>query len=455
MIDLKTIFSVSQFARQLNEHLRSQFGAVRVRGELASMTQSSSGHWYFTLKDEMAQIKAVMFRQRNVMADFSPEVGDKVEVLAQLAIYEQRGEIQLIVSVIKKAGQGTLHEQYLRLKAKLLQEGIFDSERKKRLPSIVFNLGVITSLQAAALADIRQALARRAPHVQFTVYHTAVQGDQAVGQIIDALRRADLAGHEVLILCRGGGSLEDLWSFNIEGVVRAVAACITPIVVGVGHESDVTLAEFAADLRAATPTAAAEMISRPTCDLLDQIQELHNRLRRVLRHRLEMNTQQIDRAEIGLLTPRAYVNALEVRLNHATVRLPLLAHRMVNKYFDWQLVHHRKLRENIMGAQAQAELSTQGLQNALNAFNTKRLLAVDSTLHYLGSLVEAISPQRTLERGYAFLQTETGDAVLRSVRQVKVGDHLRVTLADGELGVNINEKLSVRDSANLHPSKSR
>ena len=288
MVDLKTVFSVSQFARHLNEYFRTEFGAIRIHGEVASFTKASSGHWYFGLKDSTAQLKAVMFRQRNILAGFLPAVGDKVEVLAQLAMYEQRGELQLIVDVIKKAGQGNLHEQYLQLKARMSQEGLFDLNRKKPVPSVVFNLGVVTSLQAAALADVKQALGRRAPHVDYTVYHTAVQGEQAAAQIIDALQKADAAGHEVLILCRGGGSLEDLWSFNIEAVVRAVATCKTPVVVGVGHESDVTLAEFAADLRAATPTAAAELISKPTQELLTQVQNLHNNLRRALRHRAQL-----------------------------------------------------------------------------------------------------------------------------------------------------------------------
>ena len=191
MIDLKTVFSVSQLARHLNDHLRNEFGSIRIQGEVASFTRASSGHWYLALKDESAQLKAVMFRQRNVLAGFFPAVGDKVEVLAQLAMYEQRGELQLIIDVMKKAGQGNLHEQYLQLKTKLTQEGLFDSARKRPLPSVVFNLGVITSLQAAALADVKQALARRAPHVEYSVYHTAVQGEQAAAQIIEALRKAE------------------------------------------------------------------------------------------------------------------------------------------------------------------------------------------------------------------------------------------------------------------------
>ncbi len=444
MIDLKTVFSISQLARHLNDHLRHEFGSIRIHGEVASFTRASSGHWYLALKDESAQMKAVMFRQRNVLAGFFPAVGDKLEVLAQLAMYEQRGELQLISDVRKKAGQGNLHEQYLQLKTKLTQEGLFESARKRPLPSVVFNLGVITSLQAAALADVKQALARRAPHVEYSVYHTAVQGEQAAAQIIEALRKADSAGHEALILCRGGGSLEDLWSFNMEAVVRAVAACKTPIVVGVGHETDVTLAEFAADLRAATPTAAAELISRPTRELLTEIQGLHVGLRKALRHRAQTLVQRVDRAELGLLTPTAYLHALESRLNNASSRLP----RLVEHSFRREANSVQSLWESISlemnAVQVSANRGTQSLESRLMGAQRRGIAVLDSRLDRLDSVVEAVSPQRTLERGYAFLQPQHGDAVIRSVMDVEPGAALRATLSDGEILVNVREKTELR-----------
>jgi len=455
MIDLKTVFTVSQFARQLNDHFRTNFSAIRIQGEIAAFTKASSGHWYFALKDDSAQLKAVMFRQRNVLAGFLPAVGDKVEVLAQLAMYEQRGELQLIVDVVKKAGQGNLHEQYLQLKNKLSHEGLFDSARKKSLPTVVFNLGVVTSLQAAALADVRQALARRAPHVQYTIYHTAVQGEQAAGQIIDALKKADAAGHEALILCRGGGSLEDLWSFNIEAVVRAVAACSTPIVVGVGHESDVTLAEFAADLRAATPTAAAELISRPTRELLAEIQGLHGNLRRALRHRAQLLVQQVDRAELGLLTPTAYVNALELRMNNAMNRLPGLVQRQVQYHTDQVSGAASALTQDMRDAQSQAERTVKLLGDGLGTAQSRRLLGAESAVQRLGAVVDAVSPQRTLERGYAFLQQERGSTVVRSIGEVEQGENLRATVADGEILLNVREKTKLRGAFHEDDKNSR
>ena len=441
MIDFKTVFSVSQFARSLNDHLRTEFGAVRIEGEVAAFTRATSGHWYFTLKDSTAQLRLVMFRQKNVLAGFFPGVGDKVEVLAQLGMYEPRGELQLIVDVIKKAGQGNLHEQFLQLKAKLAAQGLFDLARKKVLPKVVFNLGVITSLQAAALADVKQALARRAPHIRYRVYHTAVQGEQAIGQIIEALGHADSAGHDALILCRGGGSLEDLWCFNEEPVVRAVAACVTPIVVGVGHESDVTLAEFAADLRAATPTAAAELVSVPTRDLQLQLDALARRLNRGVLHRLELLAQQIDRAELGLLTPTGYVDALQARLYSAAGRLPMAAQRQFN-YLNQRCdgaaerLNQESRRAQQIG-QLQTERAIQALQRALRQRISQASMAVDR----LSGVVEAVSPQKTLDRGYAYLRASSqGRPVVRSVDQMAPGDTLTAAVSDGELVLNVLDK---------------
>ncbi len=441
MIDFKTVFSVSQFARSLNDHLRTEFGSVRIQGEVAAFTRATSGHWYFTLKDASAQLRLVMFRQKNVLAGFSPALGDKVEVLAQLGMYEPRGELQLIVDVIKKAGQGNLHEQFLQLKAKLAAQGVFDQARKKQVPKVVFNLGVVTSLQAAALADVKQALARRSPHIVYTVYHTAVQGEQAGGQIIEALRRADAGGHDALVLCRGGGSMEDLWCFNEEAVVLAVATCNTPIVVGVGHESDVTLSEFAADLRAATPTAAAELISVPTRDLQLQVDGLARRFQRGAAHRLELLAQQIDRAELGLLTPTGYVDALEARLNASSGRLPVAAQRQFNVLAQLFDSATERLTQEARRAQRsgveQTERNAEMLKRTLRQRHQQIALAVDR----LSGMVEAVSPQRTLDRGYAYLRASSaGQPVVRSVDQMATGDTLTATVSDGELVLNVLDK---------------
>ncbi|HEX4919082.1 MAG TPA: exodeoxyribonuclease VII large subunit [Limnobacter sp.] len=455
MIDSKTVFSISQFVHLLNEQLRTSHGAVRLKGEIASFTKAASGHWYLTLKDANAQLKAVMFRQRNVLAGFFPVVGEQVEVLAQLAVYEQRGELQLIVDVMRKAGQGSLHEQYLQLKNRLAGEGLFDSARKKSLPGMVFSLGVITSLQAAALADVRQALARRSPHIHYTVYHSAVQGDLAAAQIVQALLRADAAGHDALVLCRGGGSLEDLWCFNMETVVRAVAACKTPIVVGVGHESDVTLAEFAADVRAATPTAAAELVSVPTRDVFAQIDRLAQQLQRRLAHHLQNRAQAVDRAELGLITPTAYVDSLHTRVAGAQARLPLsLIQRM--RLNHQALVHHRMQLQGKASARLQVHTSRMQLQSeAFAQAATLRLDRLGTQLDQMGHVLDAASPQRTLDRGYAFLQRADSGEVLRSAVAAIPGQAVLATLADGQLKLTVHERVAPSKPSGVDDTNSR
>lgn len=440
MIDSKTVFTVSQFARHLNDSFRGQFQAVRLQGEIASFTRASSGHWYFALKDDTAQLKAVMFRQRNVLSGFTPQLGDKVEVLAQLAVYEQRGELQLIVDVLKKAGLGDLYERFLKLKAKLAAEGLFDVDLKQQLPPFVFNVGIVTSLQAAALADVRQALGRRCPHVQYTVYHTAVQGDAAADQIVSALHKADAAGHDVLILCRGGGSLEDLWSFNLEPVVKAVAATRTPIVVGVGHETDVTLAEFAADLRAATPTAAAELISRPTQEIQDRILGLYSSLRRSMAMRFQSLVQQVDRAELSLVTPNAHVNALASRIDLATSRLQPMMAAKINRLEAVLTSQANRFSSEAKTVLQSAQAQSDQASLRFGHLGKKRLEFAEGKLDRLQGILEAASPQRTLERGYAYLQSEDGQSVVSSVDQVKEGQQVSATLSDGHLKLAVIQK---------------
>lgn len=437
MIDSKNILTVSQFSRLLSDSLRSAWPSVRIQGELASFTKASSGHWYFTLKDDQAQLKAVMFRARNVLAGFTPVLGDKVEVLAQLSVYEPRGDLQLVVDVLKKAGQGNLYEQFLALKAKLAQEGLFDAARKQPLPAVPFSVGVVTSLQAAALADVRQALTRRAPHLAFCVYPTQVQGEGAELQIRQALQRADSAGHDVLILCRGGGSLEDLWCFNTEVVVRAVAACQTPIVVGVGHETDVTLAEFAADLRAATPTAAAELICPPTMDLLDAVASHALSMGQSLRQRLSRLEQQVDRAEFGLVTPRHYADRLAGRLDALARGLaqPLNQHlqSVGHSLAQWSQRLSQQGRKGPQVADSQLQVNIQAMKTRL----ALTLQHTESVLVRRSEVLEAVSPQRTLERGFAYLQDETEGRVLSSVAQAQPGQAVKATLKDGHLSLGV------------------
>src|SRR6267143_2096956 len=254
----RVCLSVSELNRAVARSLEGNFAAVRVRGELASLTRAASGHWYFSLKDRAAQVRCVMFRSRNVLVDFVPREGDELELVANVGLYEARGEFQLGVESMRRAGQGQLFEQFLRLKERLAAEGLFDEAVKRRLPRLPSSIGIVTSLQAAALHDIVTTLRRRAPYVRLIVYPVPVQGQGAGARIARMLSivsaRAEV---EVVILARGGGSIEDLWAFNEEVVARAVRACAVPVIVGVGHESDFTIADFAADLRGPTQIGAA------------------------------------------------------------------------------------------------------------------------------------------------------------------------------------------------------
>lgn len=422
MLQGKSPFRVSELASHLNQVLRQEFPVVQLVGEVSQFTRASSGHWYLTLKDESAQIKAVMFRTRNIAVGFLPQLGDQVEVLAQVGIYEPRGDLQLTIETLKRAGQGSLFEQFLKLKARLATEGLFDVDRKRPLPQYVFRVGVITSSQAAALADIRRALARRVPHVQYTVHHTLVQGEGSVPAIVKALQVADAQGYDVLILARGGGSLEDLWSFNEEAVVRQVRACATPIVVGVGHESDFTLAELAADVRAATPTAAVELISRPTVDLQDDLDGLMQRLRWGLGRQLQVLAQRVDRAEMGLVTPEGHVQRLADRLGNAQA-----------------LFRHR-----LLGQLERTDRRFEELTERLGGQVQVRVQKPEERLARLDAVLQALSPLRNLEKGYAFLETrgEGHPQVLNSVGQAQVGQGLTATLRDGQLQVLVQGKQS-------------
>ncbi|MFZ3285973.1 MAG: exodeoxyribonuclease VII large subunit, partial [Telluria sp.] len=261
------VLTVSALNAQVARLLERSFPLTWIGGEISNFTRAGSGHWYFTLKDDAAQVRAVMFRGRAQFAGFIPREGDKVEVRALVTLYGARGDYQINVEAIRRAGVGALYEAFLRLKEKLAARGLFDQERKRALPLFARAIGIVTSPQAAALRDILSALRRRAPHVRVVLYPTQVQGQLAAEKIAQAIntasRRAEV---DVLLVCRGGGSIEDLWCFNEEVVAHAIAACRMPVVAGVGHETDFTIADFSADLRAATPTAAAELAATPHAD---------------------------------------------------------------------------------------------------------------------------------------------------------------------------------------------
>ena len=295
--------------------LERSFPLTWIAGEVSNFTRASSGHWYFTLKDDAAQVRAVMFRGRAQYAGFIPREGDKVEVRALVTLYGARGDYQINVEAIRRAGVGSLFEAFQRLKEKLASAGLFEQERKRAVPMFARTIGIVTSPQAAALRDVLTALRRRAPHVRVVIYPTPVQGQGAGDRIADAIATASRRAEcDVLIVCRGGGSIEDLWSFNEEAVAYAVANCAMPVISGVGHETDFTICDFAADVRAATPTAAAELAATPRADWLASLRADAIHLRRAMRRAPGGAAQTLDSHARRLLSPAAQIRQQRPKL---------------------------------------------------------------------------------------------------------------------------------------------
>lgn len=409
---LDRVWSVGSLVLAVADALASRFGACTVRGELSGFSRATSGHCYFTLKDAagaQASLRCAMFRRAAGLLEFAPRDGLQVELRGRIAVYEPRGELQFVAEAMRPLGAGSLYEQFLALKAKLEAEGLFDAVRKRSLPRFPQCIGVISSLGAAALQDVLVALARRAPQVAVVVYPSLVQGSDAPAALVAALVQAGQRREtEVLILARGGGSLEDLWAFNDERVVRAVAACPVPVICGVGHETDVTLADFAADLRAPTPTAAAELVAPVRDDLLLGLDLLAGRVQRRVRARLDSEAQRLDRRALQLSRPTQALARRAQQLESLGTRQRQAARDAVREAGESLPQLGDRLRR------AQADWRTRaGL----------RLAALDGRL-------AALDPQRVLARGYAWVTDATGRPVL-SAHNVSVGQPLVTVWHDG------------------------
>jgi exodeoxyribonuclease VII large subunit len=414
----RLVWTVAGLVHAVSDALASRFAACTVRGELSAFSRAASGHCYFCLKDAdggAALIRCAMFRRTAGLLDFQPADGQLVELRGRLGVYEPRGELQFVVESMQRGGAGALFEQFLRLKARLEAEGLFEAHRKRPLPRHPRRVGVVTSLAAAALHDVVTSFARRAPHVELLVYPSPVQGPDAPAALVEAIARAAAhASVDVLIVCRGGGSLEDLWAFNDERVVRAVRASPIPVISGVGHETDVSLSDFAADVRAATPTAAAELVVQATRDCLGVLSALSARMGRRLRQALDAQAQRLDSNALRLARPTRAVQrqaGLVAALGH---RLGTAASRSVER------------RAAALPGQAARLSGAAG-----------RFLARESTrLDGLAARLNALDPQQVLARGYAWLADEQGTPVL-SVGRLAVGQRLEVVLADGQAGVSV------------------
>jgi len=431
------VLSVTALNGQVARLLERSFPLVWIGGEISNFTRASSGHWYFTLKDDAAQVRAVMFRSRAQYAGFNPREGDKVEVRALVTLYGARGDYQINVETIRRAGVGQLYEAFLRLKEKLSSQGLFDAERKRPLPLFTRSIGIVTSPQAAALRDVLTALRRRAPHVNIVLYPAPVQGQFAADKIAEAImtasRRAEV---DVLLVVRGGGSIEDLWSFNEECVARAIAACSIPVIAGVGHETDVTIADFAADMRAATPTAAAELAATPRDDWMASLSADALDLRRAMSRQLSEASQGLDSLSRRLLSPTAQIahqrlklRAMAASLTHA-VRAPLGRGGVTLAQLQQRWARHRPDLRTLR-AQILSE------QRHLNASVCTLVKQRRDSLGALAAQLELLNPQRTLERGYAIVSNAKGEA-LRSPDAIKARTALTVRLAEGSAQVRVS-----------------
>lgn len=389
------ILSVSALNRLTKQMLESQFPLFWVSGEISNFTRAASGHWYFSLKDDQAQVRCVMFKGRNSLLQGTPREGDQVEARATVTLYEARGEYQLNIEFMQLAGLGRLYEAFEQLKQRLQAEGLFDAAIKQPLPSHPRRIGVVTSTEAAALRDVLTAIRRRNPGMQVIIYPTPVQGKGAADSIAQAIRLADARQEvDVLLVCRGGGSIEDLWSFNDEGVARALHACRLPTVSGVGHETDITIADFAADVRAATPTAAAELACPDQAVLRQQLADQRRRLMQCMQAQLRQQAQTLDYLARRLLSPAQQLQQQRQQLQ------------------QWQ---HR-------------------LQSAMQ----QALQWQAGTLAHYASSLQQLNPHQVLARGYAIVQTAQGHAVT-DAQHLQPGQPLRLTLHHGQADVSVQQ----------------
>lgn len=389
------VFSVKEINRLVRELLEQSFPSFWISGEISNFISASSGHWYFSLKDDEAQVRCTMFKNKNMAADWVPKNGEKIEAKCFIGLYEARGEYQLNIELIRHAGAGLLSEAFNQLKEKLLKEGLFEPSRKKPIPQFPKSIGVITSPTGAAIEDILITLKRRSPHIPVFIYPTLVQGKEAPSAIVKALEIANTRMEcDVLILARGGGSIEDLWAFNEEIVARAIVASKIPTITGVGHETDTTIADFVSDLRAPTPTGAAEIVTGHTVELIKTIQVYKNQLNKMMANVIRELMQKIDYLEKRLISPKQQLQRQK------------------------EQIHQYLLRIN------------QSMKNAMIQYR----LNIDK----LKLNLDHLSPHAVLSRGYSIVTNIDGQ-IVNNVAQLKLNDKIHIQLNHGQADANISD----------------
>ena len=424
------VWTVAQLNSQVARLLEASFSRIWMRGEVSNFVQAASGHWYFSIKDDRATVRAVMFRGRAQAVGFVPKAGESFEFRVTVSLYEPRGDFQVQVEAMRRAGLGNLHEAFLRLKQKLEGEGLFDPARKRPISRHPRCIGVVTSLAAAALRDVLTALERRAPHVRVILYPAPVQGVEAPAALVQALQTVGARAEvDTVLLVRGGGSLEDLWAFNDEGLARAIASSPIPIVSGVGHETDFTIADFVADLRAPTPTAAAELACVPRADCLRTVTSAFEALTRLQVRLLERASLRLDRARGGLLSPAQRVQQQRDRLLMLQRRLEqAMVRRMEQLESRHQAVSARL--ERCLPSVVQARQRLDAWQEALVRNMIQTLVTRQTRLSAVAQLLQALDPRGVLERGYSIARDSHGNIVKNGL-DLKVGDTLQIEFGRG------------------------
>ena len=448
------VIPVSMLNRLARERLESAFPLCWVSGEVSNLTYAASGHVYFSLKDSAAQVRCVMFRNRAQLLGWRLENGQHIEARVLVTLYEARGDFQLTVETARKAGVGNLYEKFLQLKEKLEREGLFDSKVKRPLPVFPRAIGLVTSLQAAALRDVLTTLNRRAPHLRIVIYPTPVQGEAAAAQIASAINNASARQDcDVLIVCRGGGSLEDLWSFNDEAVARAIRACSMPVISGVGHETDFTIADFAADQRAPTPTAAAELAAPERSALMGTLAYFRSILRRQIEQNLNQRSQQLD--------------LLEHRLQHPAQRLAQQRDDLLNlqRRLDSALAQTSTRGRNTVAGLTRrlllARPDTSRLARRLEALAPRLRGELQQGLHNksgdlarLAASLNHLNPHAVLARGYSIVTDDAGH-ILSDSRSLEPNDRIVVSFHSGQADARVTSVTKEPASGKLQSSPTR
>lgn len=438
----RTILTVSELNAEVALLLKDALPLLWLKGEISNFVRPSSGHWYFSLKDSKAQVRCAMFRNRSLRTRCKPENGLKVLIQVRAGLYEPRGEYQLIVEKMEEAGEGELQKAFEALKKKLSDQGLFEHSLKKDLPYFPTRIGVITSPTGAAIRDIINILKRRCPQIPLLIYPVAVQGELAAPQIVKALQQANTDKKcDVLLLSRGGGSIEDLWAFNEEVLAHAIHQSEIPIVTGVGHEIDFTIADFVSDHRAPTPSAAAELVSPDSKALEKQIKNLQKQLLTHINSQLKNRQEKLSwiGKTLNLHSPSNRLQQHAQKLDELEIRLESTINKQVmQRTLQLQTLKQRLLQHSPEKQYEQQKNRLQLLTISLNNYIEHKLNTEKQNLSNLSAKLNAISPLATLQRGYSIASNEAG--LIRSIEQVSKGDNISILLADGELNCKVTKK---------------